>query len=171
MCSQSAYSLSVLLSNMKYIKKAIFWTVSVAFVSSILTFAFSSSNVIAQVNPTIDTTPVKIEALKQEVVTSIEGCETPNMTADDAPIILDTNNQMSIGPLMFQIKTIQEYEQKIYGKTVTRKDAVEIALDATQSAQLAEDIIFKEGGINNWYNCNQKLALSPKIAVIEELEK
>lgn len=118
----------------------------------------------------IDRSPEKIAKLKAETVALISGCEVPNFKQGDAPIILDTNNKMSIGPLMFQIATVVEYEKKLYGRTVTRYEATMIALDADQAKQLATDIIFKDGGAGNWFNCSKKLDINQRVKMIKEFE-
>jgi hypothetical protein len=106
------------------------------------------------------------------VVETISGCEVPGYKAGAAPIILDTNNKMSIGPMMFQVATVIHYEQFLYGKTVTPLEATTIALDEQTAKALAQDIMFKDAkGVANWWNCMNKTGVDSKIEVIKELEK
>lgn len=114
---------------------------------------------------------VKIAALKQDLLARLKKCETMGKTSDDAPIILDTNNEMSIGELMFQIKTVQYYYKKLYAKEITRKEAVLVALDHDKAFALAHDIVFTDGkGIGNWHNCDKKNGFSSEIAIIKKLQ-
>lgn len=130
---------------------------------------FSSNKVEATVT---DSMPAQVEKLKAEVVSVIASCEVPGYKETQAPIILDSNNKMSIGPMMFQVATVIHYEKLLYGKDVTALEATTIALDATQAKALATDIMFKDAkGVGNWYNCANKTGVKAKIEVIKELEK
>lgn len=114
---------------------------------------------------------VKIAELKADLLKRLKKCESQDRTEDDAPILLDSNNEMSIGELMFQIKTVQYYYKKLYSKEITRKEAVLVALDHDKAFELAGDIIFKDGkGIGNWYNCDKKNGFSSEIAIIKKLQ-
>jgi hypothetical protein len=122
---------------------------------------YSTDNITVANAQEVNQLPAKIADLKADVIDQIQSCETPNLTEDDAPIILDPNNRMSIGSMMFQIATVQEYEKSLYGKTVTRKETVEIALDEKEAKALANDIVFKEDGLGNWLNCANKVRCAP----------
>lgn len=159
-------------------KKVWYWskvTVAVVAVGAIIFgtgMAFASTSTVVANGNDVNELPAKIAQLQAGVVDQIKGCETPDLTVDDAPLILDTNNKMSIGKLMFQIATVQEYYKSLYGQDITRKDAVEIALDEASSTQLATDIIFKtSGGVDNWLNCANKLDLASKVTIIKQLSK
>ncbi len=127
---------------------------------------FSTSTVTAHMT-TVDNTPEKIAALKTDLLNRLSKCEG---NTDASAIIIDTNNQVSIGIYKFQIKTVQMYEKKLYGKTVSREDAILIALDDEKAGALASDIIFKEGGIGNWYNCDLKHGFGAEAKVISKLD-
>src|SRR6266853_1254397 len=96
-----------------------------------------------------DRLDAKVAQLKDDVVEQIGKCESGMTTEPDAALILDTNGEMSIGLMQFQIKTIQMYAKKFYGKAVSRTEAINIAIDHQQSHDLARDILFKEGGAAN----------------------
>lgn len=162
-----------------FVRKVWFWTkvstgavalgallVGIGFVSA------ASNKVEAQNNVTIiDKTPEKVEALKKDVVQTISDCEAPGYKPGDAPIILDTNNKMSIGPMMFQVATVIYYEKALYGKDVTKLEATAIALDEKQAKALASDIIFKDSkGAGNWYNCSNKHDIAPQVSIIKKLQ-
>lgn len=121
---------------------------------------------------TQDNLPAKIESLKKEVVAQIKSCESNGHKEEDGLIVLDTNNKMSIGQLQFQTATVVYYYQTLYGKTITKKEAVEISLDSDRAEALAQDIIFKtDKGLTNWLNCANKLGLSAKVNVIKQIER
>lgn len=135
---------------------------------------FSTQIVIASAPEKVEvnTMPQKIADLKSQVVEAISACEVPGYKEGQAPIILDTNNKMSIGPMMFQVATVQHYEQSLYGKTVTQLEATSIALDPVQAKALAQDIMFKDAkGVANWWNCMNRTNVAPTIAVIKSLEE
>ena len=133
-----------------------------------------SSNTVEATNSTtiINKMPEKVADLKQEVVEAISGCEVPGYKPDQAPIILDTNNKMSIGPMMFQVATVQHYMKVLHGQDVTALEATQIALDEKQAKALAEKIMFEDAkGVANWWNCMNRTGVKAKIEVIKELEK
>lgn len=121
---------------------------------------------------TIDNLTVKIDELKHNVVTGIQHCESQGHDEDEGIIIFDTNNKASVGTLQFQKSTVVSYYKKFYGKDITPKNAVIIALDNQQAEQLAYDIVFKEkDGWKNWYNCGRKTNVEGQLAIINNLEK
>jgi hypothetical protein len=78
---------------------------------------------------------------------------------------------MSIGSFRFQVAAVQQYKQKLYGKTITRQEATLIALDEPQARALAHDIAFTDNGIGNWYNCMNRYNLNEKVKLIQSLGK
>lgn len=120
-----------------------------------------------------DTLTDKVVQLKGEVLDTLMSCESRGYENEDGIIIFDSNKEPSIGQFQFQRDTVVYYYKALYGKEITRKDAIIIALDADKSRDLAEDIIFQDKGkgVNNWYNCNKKHNLKAKIDVIKELEQ
>jgi hypothetical protein len=141
------------------------------FVLGGMIFGTSSVTYATQEVP-IDTTPQKIDALKADLVSRLMACESAGHTEGDGIIIFDSNAKASIGRAQFQKATIVYYEKQLYDRDVSGKEAVEIALDDAQAAQLAQDIIFKtDDGLHNWVNCGNKLQLAPEVAVIEKLER
>lgn len=123
---------------------------------------------------TNDTLTPAIERLKQSLITSIQECEQGPYSEDDAPTILDTNNKMSYGVLMFQKKTVQYYYKTLYKQDITPKEAVLIALDEKKARQLAYDIIFdpnnsKHNGWVNWENCSIKRDVKGQLNIINQL--
>jgi hypothetical protein len=114
----------------------------------------------------------KINALKNELVYQLKGCEGGKATEDDALIIFDTNKKASIGQWQFQIDTVIYYYKKLYGESITRKQAVLIALDEAKSAELAERVLFEEPkGYTNWAICSAKHDIQKQIALIKKMDK
>lgn len=161
----------------RFVRFLVKWTIITGGVVSLAALIgamfFSHSTVTyAEKEVQISNMPEKISALKLEVVNAISNCEVPGYKDGAAPIILDTNNKMSIGPMMFQVATVIHYEKQLYGKDVTALEATNIALDEGQAKALAQDIMFKDSkGVGNWFNCMNKTGVSAKIGVIKELEK
>lgn len=61
----------------------------------------------------------------------------------------------SWGVMQFKLTTVMHYYDVLYGKQITEKEALLIALDDDQARALASDIIFKvEGGVWNWSAAN-----------------
>ncbi len=112
----------------------------------------------------------KIEEIKSDVLNRLKECESGTLKISDAPILLDTNHRISIGMFMFQRKTVIYYYHKLYNKTITKREAVEIAL-SPKARSLASDIIFKErGGIFNWANCAKQKNLVIEVTIIKRIQ-
>jgi putative transposase len=78
-------------------------------------------------------------------------CETHGRPDAGSAVVIDTNNEASIGKLQFQAKTVVHYTKLIEGRSIDKKQAVEIALHSEQAASLAKRIIFEKDGLTNWY--------------------
>jgi hypothetical protein len=157
------------------------WTKRVVFTAFVIgmlygVFTAGSMSTTAQIVMAEDTSVEKyankIETLKAGVVEQLMSCEGAGYKEDDGIIIFDTNNKASIGLAQFQISTVQHYYKTLYGKTITRKEAVLIALDKQKAKELAQDVMFKtkNKASGDWYNCEKKLNLDAQIDVIKKLE-
>lgn len=113
----------------------------------------------------------KVERLKDQLVDDLASkCETAGSKEPDGAIILDSNNAMSIGAWMWQIKSVQHYIKKFEGRDITRVEAIRIAIDHDKAKELTKRVIFEEkAGIENWKNCANKLQLRPKIELLVQL--
>lgn len=119
----------------------------------------------------VDRLPVKIQALKDEMLDGLKKCESGGYDEDDGVIIMDTNDKLSIGQYMFQINTVIHYYKTLYVKEITKKDAILIALDEPKARALAADIIFTtDKGLTNWINCDKKNAMATNLKLIKKLE-
>ncbi len=115
----------------------------------------------------------KVEELKNEVIADLKNCENAQFGEDDGIIIFDSNNKASIGEFQFQKATVIHYFKRLYGKDITGKEAVLIAIDTEKASQLAKDIIFKtENGVGkDWVICSKNYGLQEKVDMIKSLLK
>lgn len=112
----------------------------------------------------------RIESLKYDVVNRLSQCESGGAKDPDGLIIFDSNKKASIGRLQFQVSTVQHYYKALYQKTITQKEAIEIATNPEKAKSLAKDIMFKsKNQANDWYNCAVKLDLNKEIQIIKKL--
>jgi hypothetical protein len=126
----------------------------------------------AQAEPASDDdSPRTIEALKDSVVDRLAKCETHGRPDAGSVVVIDTNNEASIGKLQFQAKTVVHYTKLIEGRSIDRKQAVEIALHSEQAASLAKRIIFEKDGLSNWQGCSKRLGLMPEVKLIQWMMK
>ncbi len=125
-----------------------------------------------------DSLKAKVTEIKADLVESLAKCESLGHADDYGLIVYDNNsrgtlsdrNIPSIGALQFKVTTVQKYEKMRSGTTLSGKDAIELALDAQQSRDLATYVIFEtDNGIANWTNCATQLGLPSEIKVIKKL--
>jgi len=117
-----------------------------------------------------ETMESKVERMKDEIVEEIAKCESGGVKEPDATILLDSNNQMSIGSWQWQIKSVQHYIKKFEGRDITRVEAIQIAVDHEKAQALATRVMFEEkDGVLNWYNCAKKTNAQTKIQVLLDL--
>jgi len=165
--------------------KSFFTTVSLYALVVIVALGFIELG--GYINPTIkveardvlvDNLGAKVSTLKEEVITAIQDCERAGFTEADGIITFDphrTNKKVkapSIGEFQYKTDTIQYYYKTLYGKEITPKQAVLIALDTDKARDLTRDIMFTtKNGRDNWITCTNKPAVAQKLAVIKELSK
>lgn len=120
----------------------------------------------------LDNLKIKVDQLKGEIIADIKKGECGHYTDDDGIIIFDSNKKASIGCYQFQKDTVIYYYKKFYGKDITGREAVLIALDDQKASELTYKIVFgEENGWRNWYNTGKKYNLEARLKVIRELEK
>lgn len=120
----------------------------------------------------VDNLTGKIEDLKSDVLDSLKSCESQGAKESDGLIVFDSNKKASIGLYQFQVLTVVHYYKTLYGKDITKKEAIVIALDEKLSRQLANDIIFQDSkGVDNWFNCKNKKGLSENIKWINKISQ
>lgn len=121
----------------------------------------------------VDRTPDSVKRAQDKLLDEVSlGCETKGSKEPDGAIILDVNNEMSIGRFMFQIKTVQYYVKRFEGRDISRREAITLAVDPVAAKELARKIIFEADGIKgNWYNCSIRFQLEKEVQVIKEFMK
>ena len=126
-----------------------------------------------EVTRIVDKMPERIASLKTSLVQKVSDCERAGHGEDEGIIIFDSNAKASIGTLQFQKATVISYYKRLYGKDISGKDAVMIALDEDKAFALARDIIFttKNGVSADWVNCSRKYNLQAQVDLIKQLEK
>lgn len=123
----------------------------------------------------LDNLTDKINELKGELINDLKMCESGGASEETALITFDphpTNKKVqvaSLGNFQFKVSTIQHYYSKFYSQDLTNKEAVLIALDDKKASELASEIIFKDGALSNWYNCNKKMGLQQQLDIINKI--
>lgn len=125
-----------------------------------------------QIKDILNTHEVRIDMLEYEVVDSLaKECETKGVKEPDAAIILDSNEQMSLGAWMWQIKSVQHYVKLFEDRDINRVEAIQIAIDHNKARELTRKVIFEdEKGVWNWANCAKKLDLEAQVKLIKKLK-
>jgi hypothetical protein len=160
-----------------FFKKLMFWVSAVLIlvgVGAYARWAYPMTEInIRETLVQVDNLGPKIDMLKNEVLDSLQSCESGGSNDDTGLIVFDSNKVASLGLYQFQKLTVIAYYKTLYGKTITGKEALMIALDRNQARKLASDIIFSNDskGVNNWYNCNKKNGLEAKVAFINKISK
>jgi hypothetical protein len=90
----------------------------------------------------------------------------------DGAIIFDSNNEASIGRFMFQRATVKYYVKVFEKREITNSEAIAIAIDKVRATELAEKILFLDGGKSerNWYNCDRKMNIGARVEMLKKLE-
>lgn len=119
----------------------------------------------------IDRLDVKIDQLKNEVLDTLAKCESGGLKSEDGILVWDTNAKHSVGEFQFQVATVKHYVKKLWGKDVSGRDAILIALDPEQSRKLAHDVIFttSNGVAKDWVVCSRNYQLQSKVDLIKSL--
>jgi hypothetical protein len=168
-----AYELKV------FLKGLFFWAVVIGSIFLAVRIFFPKVEYsIVEKEIVIDNLSEKINQLKGELIDTLKKAESMGSKDCSSLIVFDpnpTNKKVevaSLGCFQFKSSTVIYYHKKLYGKEITRKDAILLALDENKSAQLASDIIFTEkGSLKNWYNSSKKYDLYSKLEIINELQK
>ena len=111
----------------------------------------------------------KVTALQNQLIADISKCETKGIAEPDATLLLDSNSEMSIGSMQFQIKTVQTYVKEFEGRKITRVEAIQTAIDHTKATELARKILFQDKAWQNWFTCGTKVDAANRISLINSL--
>lgn len=153
------------------IKQLIKWSIIVGVIGLTIHYYFPKVMVkIVEREVITDTLTNKIEEVKAGIIADIKKGESQNKPESAGLLIFDSNKQASLGSYQFQIKTVQHYYKKLYGKTITQKEAILIALDDGQAGKLTYDIVFGEkDGYKNWYNTSKKYNIPERLILLANL--
>lgn len=158
----------------KFFRGLIFWSVIIgAIILSVRIFFPKIEYSIVEKQVIIDNLAVKREELKGKLVADLILGENGVAVKYDPPKgkYKCPEDVVSFGKYQFKVCTVIGYYKSLYGKTITKKEAILIALDDNKAGELAQDMIFKEkGGIENWFNTANKYKLREQLAVINALQ-
>ena len=159
--------------------KLVLWLVAIGIVCWFGGSYFNKQIVYKQVEKEVilDNLTEKVNELKGVLVSDLRQCESGGLKESDGLVTFDphpTKKQVQIpsfGLYQFKKSTVQFYYKKFYNKEITGLEAINIALSEEKSSELASEIIFRDGALNNWFNCSKKLGLQNKLNTINELLK
>ena len=158
--------------NIKKFAKFTFWLVLFLVLSFALYNARAEQIEYRDREVVVDNLGKKIEEIKLEALESLKQCESAGHSEDDGIVIFDANGKASYGQLQWQKSSVQHYYKTLYGKDITPKEAVLIALDTPKAQALAYDVIFTtEKGWTNWTNCAKKIGLVQTLGLVHKLEE
>lgn len=139
-------------------------------VTSVVVVTTNSPIVIEIEVPVIEAND-KVEEVEMDIVYQIRKCESQGFDEKDGPMVLDRNNEISIGLWQYQRDTVIHYYKVLYDEEITRQEAAMIALDEEKSAELTRDILFEtENGWKNWLICSRKNNIEAQLEVIKKLK-
>lgn len=128
----------------------------------------------------LDNLTGKINQLKGELIQSMFDVERGGHTEEDGIVTFDPNIKNgkinpkvaigSFGDCQFKQSTVKYYVQKLDGKTITGKQANDIAFSDEKCKELMTRIVFTyPEGHEEWYNTCKKVDCDGKLKVIRTL--
>lgn len=133
-------------------------------------------NQIVDVPVVVGSLQEKIYELQNEVLDTLTACESGGASESDGLVTFDPNpnnpkvQKASFGLYQFKQSTVIHYYKVLYGKDITGKEAIDIAMNEKTSRQLTSDIIFKtNNGLDNWYNCAVNKNLYQEVKLIKKI--
>ena len=114
--------------------------------------------------PPVDVRAEAIDRRKDALVRQLADCEAG---AGEAPIT--GGGGRYIGRFQFMPATVIAYVRDRDGRLLGPSEAVALANDYRQAAELAKYVIFERDGISNWPACSRKLGLARQVAEIKAL--
>lgn len=160
------------------VKLVLIWSVIIATVVLAVRHYFPKVMVkVVEREVITDTLSNKIEEIKGGIIADIKQGESLGKKDCDSLITFDpnpTNKKVeipSLGCYQYKVSTVQYYYKKLYNQDISRREAIEIALDTDRAGKLTYDIVFKENGARNWYNTSKKYNIPARIALLNEILK
>jgi len=84
-------------------------------------------------------------------------------------IILDSNDQMSIGRWMYQRETIIDVMKRYKGVDISWDESTTFAMNEDKALELTKYLIFEKDELHRWTNCANKLNLWSEVEYINEI--
>ncbi|MBS0220191.1 MAG: hypothetical protein JSR91_05555 [Proteobacteria bacterium] len=106
-----------------------------------------------------------VEERKDEMLRELAMCESGGVGDSLQPIY--GGRGAFVGRFQFTPSTVINYIKQMDGRVLSFKDAVALAHDYQQAAELAKFVIFEKDGIWNWPLCTRKLGLVQQVAEIK----
>ena len=165
----------------KFSKKMLRWGIGLAIFTGLLLGTFLVGQALTIDMPhrdlVIDNLPRVVEQLKNEVVATLESCESREAKEPWGLITFDPDktgkavNIPSIGGLQFKVKTVQHYVKQFEGRDITQVEAISIATNPERARSLAKKVVFEAGkGDKEWVTCFRRHNLNQEIEIIKKLK-
>jgi hypothetical protein len=113
------------------------------------------------------TRPSAVEERKDEVLRRLAICESGGYGDSEKPIYGGRGSYA--GRFQFATRTIINYVKDMDGRLLSSQEALSLAQDYRQAAELAKYVIFERGHYWNWPACSRKLGLAKEVADIKAM--
>jgi hypothetical protein len=101
---------------------------------------------------------------KDEILRELATCESGGHGEADRPIY--GFRGMFVGRFQFMPRTVVAYVQQRDGRSLSLREATDLAHDYDQAKELAKYMIFEQGRVNDWPACSRKIGLAQQVAEI-----
>lgn len=119
-----------------------------------------------------DEIAAKITKLENDVLSTLQNCESGGHPDPDGIIIFDSNNEASVGRFQWQRASVIHYYKTLYSETINKSQAIAIAINSEKATQLTRDVLFTtKNGWKNWYICSTKNGIPAQVELINKLKK
>jgi hypothetical protein len=115
----------------------------------------------------LDSRALEIEGRKDEVLRQLAQCESGGNGDSDRPIY--GGRGAYVGRFQFSPRTVIGFVRERDGRTLSHNEAVALAHDYRQAAQLAKWAIFERDAISHWPLCNRKHGLASQVSAIKAM--
>ena len=115
----------------------------------------------------VDVRQREVDARKDELMRQLAICESGGHGDSDRPIY--GGRGLYVGRFQFIPRTVINYVAQRDGRQLTTQEAIALAHDYTQAAELAKYVIFDLDGAWNWPLCNRKLGIAKQAQEIKQL--
>jgi hypothetical protein len=109
----------------------------------------------------------EVDARKDEVLRQLAICESGGSGDSDKPIYGGRGTYA--GRFQFTTRTVINYVKEMDGRTLSSQEALALAHDYHQAAELAKYVIFDRGHYWNWPACSRKLGIPNQVAQINAM--